>query len=140
MPELLTRIAEALSQPQLLLLATVTEDGKPWVRYVMGAAGPDLTIYVATSLNSRKVGQIRKNPEVHLTCGVADLRTAAFYLQIQGRAQVSTDRSLRHQLWNDGMLQYFKGPDDPNFSVIVIRPYRIEWMSMAAPAPEVWEA
>ena len=139
MPDLKTRIVEALSRPQLMSLATIAAEGKPWVRYVMGAAGPDLSICIATALDSRKVGQIRRNPEVHLTCGVADLQTAAFYLQIAGRALVSTDAALRHELWNDGLLQYFQGPDDPNFSIVVVKPYRIEWQSMSSVTPEIWE-
>ncbi len=68
MSDLKDKIYEILEKPQLAGLATVTEDGKPWVRYVMAMTGEDLTMRFATCVNARKVGQIEKQPEVHLTC------------------------------------------------------------------------
>ena len=47
MSDVKTRILEILQQPRLACLATVTQDGKPWVRYVMTATSPDLTIRCA---------------------------------------------------------------------------------------------
>jgi general stress protein 26 len=40
-----------------------------------------LTIRFSTFADSRKVAQIKKNPEVHLTCGISDLSSAERYLQ-----------------------------------------------------------
>ncbi len=54
-------------RPTLCTLATVTEDGNPWVRYVTPFADENLTLWMATFINSRKVGQIKKTPVVHLT-------------------------------------------------------------------------
>lgn len=34
----------------------------------------------------------------------------------------------------------FSGPDDPNYAVCKITPYRIEYQSMSMVPPEVWEA
>jgi len=53
----------------LATLATISNDGKPWVRYVIPRADDNLTLRIATRVNSRKVAQIQNNPEVHLTCG-----------------------------------------------------------------------
>ena len=72
MSELKHRIIEILQQPQLAALATVINEGKPWVRYVICLGQDDMTIRFATFANSRKVAQIKDNPEVHLTCGVTD--------------------------------------------------------------------
>lgn len=119
-------------------MATVTGDGKPWVRYVFIAGSEDMTIRIATYANSRKAGQISINPEVHLTCGVSDPADMRPYLQIQGRAEFSTDVAERHGFWKDSLKSYFKGPDDPNYGIIVIRPYRIELCSPGAESPEVW--
>ena len=38
MSDLKERILKILQQPQLAALATITQDGKPWVRYVMVVA------------------------------------------------------------------------------------------------------
>ena len=70
MKDLKTRILDFISKPHLAGFATVTEDGKPWVRYVMPVASPDMTIRFSTFLEARKVAHIAHNPEVHLICGV----------------------------------------------------------------------
>jgi len=103
-------------------------------------ADENLTIWMATFVNSRKVAQIRKNPEVHLTTGVTDLETAESYLQIQGRAEILTDEETKKAVWNPHLENIFSGPDDPNYCVCKITPYRIEFQGMGMVPPEVWEA
>jgi len=139
MSELEHRIIEILRQPQLASFATVAGEGKPWVRYVVCLGREDMTIRFATFANARKVAQIEANPEVHLTCGVTDPADAQPYLQIQGRAEFVTDRAERHGFWKDSLKGYFKGPDDQNYGVVIINPYRIELCSPGALTPEVWE-
>ena len=138
--ELKKKILAKLSGPTLCALATVSEGGKPWVRYVTPFADRDLTIWMATFSNSRKIGQIRKNPEVHLTTGVTDIQTAESYLQIQGRAEILTDEATKKAVWFDHLKNIFSGPDDPNYCVCKIMPYRIEYHKMGPVPPEVWEA
>jgi len=139
MSDLKTRIHEKMNKSRMICLATVTADGRPWVRYVMARASEDLSLRIATSAGSRKVAQIRANPEVHVTCGVTDLAGAESYLQIQATAEVSTDPEIKRALWDDKLKAYFSGPDDESFAVITVRPQRIELQSMASMKPEVWE-
>ena len=127
-----------MKQPTLSTLATLTEDGKPWVRYCTPFADENLTIWMATFIHSRKVPQIRKNPEVHLTTGVTDPETAESYLQIQGKAEILTDEKTKRAVWFDHLAQIFSGPDDPNYCVCKITPYRIEVQGMGMQPPEVW--
>ena len=61
----------------------------------------NLTFWMATFINSRKVAQIKKNPEVHLTTGVSDPEKAECYLQIQGRAEILTDEETKKAVWFD---------------------------------------
>jgi general stress protein 26 len=138
--ELEERIYTILKEPQLAGLATVTEEGKPWVRYVMTLASEDLTIRCATFVKARKVRQIEKDPEVHLTCGVTSPTQMVPYLQIQGRAKLNTSAEARHGFWTDMLSQIFDGPDDPKFGVLEIVPYRIEFCSPGLYEPEVWTA
>ena len=58
----------------------------------------------------------------------------------QARAEVSTDEGERKAFWNDGLKAYFKGVDDPEYAIVIVKPYRIEYMAMGAMEPEVWEA
>ena len=81
------RIQAKLTGPTLCAMATINEDGKPWVRYMMLAADERLTLWGATFAGFRKVGQLRKNPEVHLTTGAKDMETAESYLQNPGEGR-----------------------------------------------------
>ena len=138
MATLKDHILEIVGKPQLASLATLTDEGKPWVRYVMTVGDKDLTLRFASYLDSRKVAQMKKNPEVHLTCGVTSPEAEDSYLQIQGRAVVTTDEAERAALWREELKRYFSGPDDPNYCVVKIAPYRIEYVAPGAMEPEVW--
>lgn len=137
--ELKQKILAKIKGPTLSVLSTVTEDGKPWGRYVTPFADENLTLWMATFVHSRKVGQIRKTPEVHLTTGVTGMEGAESYLQIQGKAEILTDEATKKAVWFDHLANIFSGPDDPNYCVCRITPYRIEYQTMGMAAPEIWE-
>jgi general stress protein 26 len=139
MSDLTQRIFTIMKESALAGFATIAADGNPWVRYVVTHVAEDLTIRFSTFADSRKVAQIQKNPEVHLTCGVSDPATAKRYLQIQGKAEFTTDKTEREACWNDQLKKNFKGPDDSNYGIIIVKPYRIELYSMEHPKLDVWE-
>lgn len=138
MNDLEKRILEIMCNRQLAGLATITEDGKPWVRYMMITGEEDFTVRCATFVHARKVSQIKKNPEVHLTCGVTNLTDFKPYLQIQGRAVLSTTQEEKVTFWHEELTNVFTGPDDPNYGVIIVKPYRIEYCAPGKFEPEVW--
>jgi general stress protein 26 len=139
MATLKEQIAAVITPLQLSSLATIA-DGKPWVRYVMTTGGDDLNIRFATYAGSRKVAQIKANPEVHVTLGVNDPGIMKPYLQVQGQARFSTEAAERHGFWNGMLANYFSGPDDPNYGVVIVTPYRIELAQAGVPEPSVWTA
>ena len=138
MDDLKNRIYKILRIPQLTSFATITGEGKPWVRYVIALASEDFTIHFATFIKARKVEQIKINPEVHLTCGVNDPVKITPYLQIQGKAELLTDKEVKNNFWNDTLNKIFQGPDDPNYAIIQVVPYRIEYCTAGSFEPEVW--
>ena len=140
MSDLKERIGSILQQPQLTGLATITDDGKPWVRYVMTVADEKLLIRCATFVTARKVKQIEKNPEVHLTCGITNPEEMAPYVQIQATAQLDTSKDARHGFWTEMLAPIFDGPDDPKYGVLVMTPYRIEFCTPGSHEPEIWTA
>lgn len=139
MSELKARITEGLKNLQLANLATVTTDGLPWTRYVMISGDESLTLRCATSLAARKVAQIEKNTEVHLSCGVVNPMEMTPYYQIQGRAGIITDEAEKAAFWNPSLEPIFSGPDDPDYAVVVIKPYRIERWTPPEMEPEILE-
>ena len=139
MEEIRNKIMSIIGQPFVASLATVTEDGNPWSRYVMGIGSDDMTIRFSTFISARKVKQIESNPEVHMNCGVLDPRKYDYYIQVQGRAEISTDKAEKDAFWNDEIAKIFKGPEDPNYAIVIVRPYRIEINTFGSFIPEIWE-
>ena len=140
MSDIRQKVIELLQTPQLSSLATITLDGKPWTRYVMIKADRDFVLRSAVCADSRKIKQVRKNPEVHLTFGITDpLDMNRPYIQIQGIAKVTTDKQARNDFWFEMLSMIFSGPDDPNYAVMMIEPYRVEFNNPGQRAPEIWE-
>lgn len=136
MPEISDRVRALAPGLQLMSIATLTEEGLPWVRYVAGKMGSDLSLRFSTHLGSRKIAQLQRNPAVHVTLGASDF-TAERWLQIEGRARISLSEEERRDFWFDGLRAYVSGIDDPEYAVVIVTPVRIEIASMTAP-PEVW--
>jgi general stress protein 26 len=137
--ELQQKIFQALSDSRTGSFATVTPEGKPWVRYVMLTSQEDLTLSFATGLNSRKVQHIKNNPEVHILCGIDANHPNGDCVQIQGVAEISVDEKQKHAFWNKNFEMYFSGPDDPNYAVVIIKPYRIEYIDALTWKIDVWK-
>lgn len=141
MSEVEARILETLQKTPLFLaaLATISETGEPWVRYVTGRIEDDLTIRVATSLESKKVAHVRVRPAVHLACGDTTPGETGTFLQIEGTASISTDNDEKAAVWYEELGYYFKRPDDPSWCVFKIVPHRITVHSMTSVETAVWE-
>ena len=141
MSALKEKILAKMNEPTMAVFATTTEDGKPWARYVVVFADQDLTIWFATFTASRKIGQIEKNPEVHLTLGAVDPMNSESYLQIQGKAEILTDAETKQAIWYEHLQNVFAGPEDPAYCVCKVVPYQIEF-TVAKPGhpPEIWTA
>jgi len=139
MADLKERIFEMGKDLQLINFATLTLEGRPWVRYVVGKADKDLLFRFCTHKETRKVGQIRKNPQVHLSLGAATLETADHWLQVEGTAEISTAKAERESFWFDELKNYFSGPEDPNYCIVIVRPSSIEFGTMGGMEPEVWK-
>ena len=139
MSDLKVKILEKMKAHTLASFATVTNDTKPWTRYVVINADEQMNIWFATFKGSRKVNQIATNPEVHLTLGVGDMQRAVSWLQIQGRAEILDDEETKKTVWYDMLEPIFTGPEDPNYVVCKVKPYRIEYYSMNKKKPDIWE-
>jgi general stress protein 26 len=139
MAELKEKIHNLITTPALAAFATLTHDGRPWVRFVMIVADEDLTVRFATYVESRKVAQIAENPNVHLTAGNRNLSEMGPYLQMEGTAELTTSEEERKHFWSPELSRYFKGPDDPNYGIIRVRPSRIEYYTPPVMEPEVLE-
>ena len=126
MTELEEKIWKILDHPRTAALATINASGAPWVRYVTIRAEKDLTLSFCTGLSTRKAGEIAAHPAVHLTCGVLNPPDGSVFLQIAGRAEIHSDAATKLKYWQEEWRRYFKGPEDPDYVMVFVRPYRIE--------------
>jgi general stress protein 26 len=140
MNDLEKKIWGILGRKQTAALATISESGASWVRYVTIEADPDFTLRFCTSRSSRKAGQIAANPEVHMTCGNLQPPDDSAFLQIAGRAEIGSDGKIKAECWKEEWRRYFKGPDDPAYVMVFIRPARIEYNGPGSFEPGIWIA
>lgn len=137
--ELKQKIRDVLKGSHVASLATL-KDGHPWVRYVMTHGTEDLTLYVNTFAQSRKVTQIKAHPHVHVILGASPEDMEHPYLNIVARAEVLDDAETKKKFWSDALKAYFSGPEDPNLVVLKIMPQVVEYMGPGKMQPDVYRA
>jgi len=105
-------------------LATVDGD-KPQVRAVVFVPlGEEGVVYTTTDCKSRKMHQIRKNPNVSLF-----IWKERKFFRGEGKAEVSEDLDLKRKILekNPRWKKYYPlGPKDPSYCLIKIRVTRLE--------------
>ncbi|WP_182200630.1 pyridoxamine 5'-phosphate oxidase family protein [Paraliobacillus salinarum] len=116
-------VFKILDDHQIGTLATV-EDNKPYSRY-MTFFHDELILYTATNKKTHKVKDIESNPHVHILIGYTFDGRRDEYLEIEGEASIHQETVMKEKLWNDHLKPWFKGPDDPNYTVLKITPTEI---------------
>jgi uncharacterized pyridoxamine 5'-phosphate oxidase family protein len=95
MDDMEKKIWRILGRKLTAALATVSDAGAPWVRYVTIESGSDFTLRFCTSASSRKVGHMAGNPAVHLACGNLQPPDDSVFLQVVGRAEICSILKVR---------------------------------------------
>ena len=134
--ELERLISGAMDKHRYCSFATV-EGNRPKARY-MALFHDGLRIHLATDRRTQKVEELEANPNVYLLFGFEG-KWPTELVEIEGRASVSGDESLRRKVWNDELKMWFDGPDDPNYVILDIAPIRIEYTGKERER-HIWEA
>ncbi len=135
--ELKEQLYEIGKDLQLANLATITSEGKPWGRYVMGYMNEALQFRFPTHAATRKAEQISNNENVHITLGVSDIMNAKSWIQIEGKAEISHCKDEKKRFWNPNLANIFTDETDPNYTVVIVNPTKIELVSAGEPTPVV---
>lgn len=130
-------IIDLIEQSLLGSVATVEGD-KPHVRYMIIRHTGDLKLFAATYAKGSKISQIEKNHNVEIIMGGDAQNWEKPYITIRGTARVCTDQETKTESWDEKMENYFSGPDDPNYAVIVFQHQIIEYMAPGAMRPEIY--
>ena len=120
---------EVIAASQFCALVTLDGDGSPNVR-MMDAFPPegDMVVWMATNTESRKVGELRRNPRVAIY--YAD-PAAPGYVTIRGTARLVDDPEEKAKRWKDGWSAFYE-EDRSNYVLIEIRPETIEVVNYRA--------
>ncbi|OXM13204.1 pyridoxamine 5'-phosphate oxidase family protein [Paenibacillus herberti] len=118
--ELEEKIITRLHKEKYGVFSTVEED-KPRSRY-MAVFHDGLTVLLLADRRSYKVDQLENNPHANLLLGMEGHLWPKDIVDIQGKASISSDKSIIHGLWEKDMNRYWDGPDDPNIVVLKLEP------------------
>ena len=116
------------------ILATV-EDNKPKARPMMPCLNDEGEMLLACLASCRTINQVKVNPNVELCYLDRMMRFA----RVSGTAQVGEDSGKKEYVWNNipMLRQYFTGPEDEQFILIMIKIERIEVMTPQQKDPEI---
>jgi general stress protein 26 len=117
-------------------IATI-DQGKPAVRFMVLTGFPDMALVGATMKASRKVPQLRKNPNAAIAIWSGKEFTDP-YVRIRAKGEVHEDLATKKKYWNPMMEQYFKTVDNPDYVVLVFTAEEIEYTAPPA-MPETWK-
>jgi general stress protein 26 len=137
-PELIAAAREIMAGQTYCALITQDEEGRPQIR-TMNPFPPeeDMTVWIATSILTRKVRHIRRDPRVTLYYGNHSKATG--YVAITGRAALVDDRAemiKRKRAYWDSSFPGFK-----NLVLIKVIPERIDVLNYSRGAlgdPQTW--
>ena len=134
--ELLVKDSPEISRDSLLILArtiidsaqcrtfiTVDENGKPQAR-TMYVFPPDenMVVWLGTSTGSRKVKQIKNNPNVMVFYFDTKGRS---YVSIAGQARLVNDPEKKAHYWKKSWTRYYPDPEK-DYILIEVTPKRLE--------------
>ena len=102
---------------------TVDEYGKPHARILSSfPLEENMQIWLGTSTNSRKVKQIRSNPNVIVF--YYDTKGKS-YVSVAGQTRIVNDPEKKSHYWKDGWARYYPDPEK-DYILIEVTPKRLE--------------
>ncbi|WP_407371303.1 pyridoxamine 5'-phosphate oxidase family protein [Carnobacterium sp.] len=101
-------------------MSTVSEN-KPVSRY-MTFFNEGFILYTLTDKRTDKVEDLEKNPHTFILLGYDTGLLNNKYVEIAGQVSITEDQSLIEHLWSPYMNAIFDGKDDPNITVLKIKP------------------
>ncbi|MBF0521719.1 MAG: pyridoxamine 5'-phosphate oxidase family protein [Candidatus Omnitrophica bacterium] len=126
-------VIDIIKDTQYCILGTI-EGGCPKIRPMSPYLTTDGELLVALLPGVRTIKQIKENPMVEL-CYV-DRRMN--FCRLSGKAKIVDSLDKKTILWDNipSMKMYFAGPQDPNFTLMVVSINHVEAMSPHDMQPE----
>jgi len=134
------RILNVMGGDHVAAIATIDqESGRalPTVRFMATRGQDDLSLIASTMRGSRKVKQLKKNPEVAVSIWSGKSYEDP-YVVIQASARVHEDLETKKKYWSPDLEPYFKSADNPEYVVLQFVPRIIEYNHQMQ--VEVWQS
>ncbi len=114
---------EIIDSAKCTTLISVDEQGKPHAR-AMSPFEPEtnMAVWLGTSINSRKVKQIKNNPNVVVYYFESEGKS---YVSLAGKAELVNDLALKKKYWKKGWDVFYPNPEK-DYILIKVTPERME--------------
>ena len=123
------KVLDILKATAMHTYLATSESDQPSIRSMTAVIGDDLSIWLCTFTNSRKVDQIIKNPKVCLY--FVEQPNGDKSASVTGRALIINDLEEKKKVWSLAtydLNHYFpQGPESKNLCLVKIKPLKIEW-------------
>ncbi|MEJ7149233.1 pyridoxamine 5'-phosphate oxidase family protein [Staphylococcus warneri] len=86
------------------------------------------TLYTKTSIESKKIAELKDNPKAHVLIGYDETNNRSF-LEIDANVEILKDQETIDWIWNKQDKSFFDSKDDPNLCVIKVIPKSIKIMN-----------
>jgi len=121
------RAFDLVKSCDVFVLSTVDGGNRPHSR-LMGTklVEKDMTIYMEAHTDSKKMGQIEKNPRAQLLFAAKDYSEV---VTLSGKATLDGSPSIRKRIWeeNPQSARYFSRYDDPTLGIIRFEPHELAY-------------
>lgn len=123
------RIVAIMKKIAMLSYFATCDGRKPVIRPVSSIVENDLSIWITTFSNSRKVKQIKKNPNICLA--FVEYPRGNKSAIVFGKAKIINNLKDKIRIWDIApfnLKEYFPdGPSSKDYCLLRIIPDRIEW-------------
>ena len=123
--EIIQEAKKIIESAKICIMGSVDGD-KPCLRPMGGCPVSEKEFWFATHVGSRKVQQIRSNPNMELCYMDSDYN----HIRLSGAAEVSVESEPKKKFWDlvPAGADYFKSPEDPDYAVIIFKADTLEYL------------
>lgn len=124
--EIIAAAREVIEANHTFVMATVGEDGAPRLRWMGDLVLEEpLTITLAARAASRKMDQIRSNPQGQLLFNNEGYERV---VTLSGEYEIMEDRESRQRIWEamPSLKEFASGPHDPELGLVRFATRRVE--------------
>lgn len=129
-------IHELLAKPSAAFMATIDENGLPYIRAVFNLRCEEkfphpakvikeledntFTVYISTNTSSVKMKHISQNKNIALYYSIPGEVKG---IMLQGEVKVLDDMDFKKKIWMDDWVKYYReGYTDPDFTILKLKP------------------